>query len=132
MSGDCPECDRPLLWVGMGWEAHTDAQHALYRHTLLRTIADQLMRTTEIRRWELMLGFRDEIGVRWRNGVLRHRIGEYYTCISRDAWREVSPETWAEVFREQRAWMSRQAWEKYGVEVNPATWFHKIYDGRGL
>lgn len=124
----CPACDRPLVWGGMGWVEHTDAQHALLRIILLRAVAKQLKKGIGLRYWLDELSRRDEVGIRWHNGVFPHDLREYRTNIPRDAWELITPGTWAEVFRSQRAWMSRIAWEEHGVKVNPATWFHEVYE----
>lgn len=121
----CPECDRPQLWGGMSWVEHTDAQHALYRHMLLKALARKLSREVAGRQWAWELSHRNLVGVLMRSGVYRGL--ECHTEIAGEFWDDTDRET---VLKFLRSGASDWAQWRYGVDVNPATWSHEIYDGR--
>lgn len=127
MSGDCPECDRPLLWGGMGGVEHTDAQHALYRHTLTKAVTLQLRYLRGLWQWQQETAFRRCVGIRWRNGVYPGWRTESRSEIPYEAWDTLD---WDYLLRMMREGLAALFEDRHGVKINQATWFHKIYDGR--
>lgn len=126
---NCPECDRPLFWSGRRYDKHTEMHHALYRRAQLRAIAGQLLSYGGIRQWETETAFRKCVGIRWRNGVYPGWRTECRTEIPYEVWD--LGEQWQQDFlrdsREGNTWWLKA---RHGLDVNQATWFHKIYDGR--
>lgn len=135
MSGDCPECDDPMLWAGMSWEPHTQARHDGARRRLYGAIARLLDQEVRNRFLVAQAASQGLVGIRMNSGVYRGLV----------MWHTISGEFWDELGRAEgmgmgadRAWFLRHlrglstdgARWKYGVDVNPATWSHKIYDDR--
>lgn len=131
MSGDCPECDEPMDWAGMSREPHTQARHDGARRRLYGAIARLL--DQEVRNGFLVAqaASQDLVGIRMNSGVYRGLV--MWNTISRDFWDELGEpggldREW--LLRHLRGQASDCAKWKYGVDVNPATWSHKIYDER--
>lgn len=128
---DCDECGQPLLWGGMSWVEHTDRAHAAYRNILLTVLARRIQRYSGLRLWDIVN--HDAVVIRWRNGVYRHQFDDFYVTVRpRETWEEMGPQGRAELLREWRIRLADMTEEKYGVTVNPATWLHRIYNGRVL
>lgn len=127
MNGRCPECGQPLLWGGMSWVEHTERAHAAYRKILLTSLSQRMQRYAGQRLWLAVNN--DTIVIRWRNGVYRNQFDDYYTTIQpREVWEEMGPQLRETMLRQWRIKLTEKAKEKYGVTVNPATWFHKVYE----
>lgn len=132
VDGDCPQCGEKLMWTGWGWSVHSVGYHLGVQRRLLRAVAGLVRHEADVRAWEAQNAAEGLVGIRWRCGV-------YPGWQSEERW-ELPQEWWdAQVFEEGgqefilRAIREHLAelWEAaYGVKVNPATWFHRVYDPR--
>lgn len=121
----CPECEQPLMWYGMHYGEHSIEYHEGIRRRKLTSLARMIHREIDLRWWAWEIAHRGLVGVMARSGVYRG-----LWCRS-----EVPFEFWDETDREGtlkflRSGASDWAQFRYGVDVNPATWTVRIYDGR--
>jgi hypothetical protein len=124
----CPECGLPLVWAGMHFSPHTQRYHEATRRRLLGAVAGILDREAKERAWALEAAVQGLVGIRWRSGVYP-ALGCAYTQVPRELWEMLGEEGRAYFLREFRAGLAWQVKKKYGLDVNPATFFHKMYDG---
>jgi hypothetical protein len=130
VSDTCPECECPLLWTGHGWSAHSTIHHAIDRQRLYREIASHLDQAAELKAWLAGNGAGDFVGIRWRCGVYPGWQSEMRTSVSREIWEALGRHAGGRerVLAHMRAGLADHFREVHGVKVNPATWFHKVYD----
>lgn len=122
------------MWTGWGWSAHSHVYHDAARRRLLGAIRRLLDQETRNRVLIAQAGAQGLVGIRMQSGVYRG-LSMWHT-VTREFWDELDgPDAFMNMNRD---WLLRHLrWKatdharwKYGVEVNPATWFHKIYDER--
>lgn len=126
-SGDCPECGEPLFWMGMSWAQHTQERHDGARRRLLRTVRLQMGYEKGLRLWRAENAAQDLVGIRWRNGVYPGWQTESRSAVPGDVWDVMDQ---AYLLRMMREGLTALFEDRYGVKINQATWFHKIYDDR--
>ncbi len=130
MSGDCRECGRGLLWGGMGWGEHSELYHQGVREGLLMAAVWVLAREAEVRAWEAQNAAQGLVGVRWRCGVYPGWQSERRTTVPYGLWNSREHNWRGQYLADAREHLAC-LWEaRYGVKVNPATWFHRVYDPR--
>lgn len=131
----CPECDGPLMWAGMRYEVHSPEYHAGTRRRLYGAVARLLDQEVRDQFIAAQAGAQGLVGIRMKSGVYRGLT--MWSNITQDFWDELgeseglgmgADREW--LLRHLRGRASECAQWKYGVEVNPATWTHKIYDAR--
>lgn len=124
---ECLECNEPQVWGGQGWRPHTPDYHAGVRRRLMRLLGIQLHRSVQLQslRHEAMV--RGDVLVYWRNGAYRHY--ELYMTVPGGTWDTLDH---YQLLREIRTGLAWQMNNRYGVEVNQATWLHRIYDDRTM
>lgn len=127
-AGDCPECDHPLLWGGSGWLAHTTEYHRTWRTYQLRRLRWLFQAQATHRAWLDELVRDDLVGFRWRNGVYPGWQLEDRWELPREWWEDLDDGEKYWTLRIMRIYLSEQTRENHGVDVNPATWFHKVYE----
>lgn len=127
MSGDCPECGQSLVWRGQSWSAHSDTYHARTRRRLLWAVARLLVQQAELDEWLEELDASELVGFRWRNGVYPGWQLEDRWGIPREWWADLDEQEKLHTLKVMRQHLTELLMEKHGIEVNQATWFHKIY-----
>lgn len=131
MSSDCPECGGALVWAGQSWCPHSDTFHALQRRFLIIGLAGLLRREIELKEWLAELDRDDMIGFRWRNGVYPGFQFEDRWQIPTEWWEGCTDTEKAQMLRVMRANLTEKTRLRYGIDVNPATWFHRMYTPQG-
>ena len=130
MSGDCPKCGGTLIWVGRSWAPLTNRFHVLMRRHLMRAVHHQLYRQKALKAWLDELARDDMVGFRWRNGVYTGWQLEDRWQIPREWWESLGDAGQAETLCAMRIHESELVMARYGIDVNPATWFHRVYTPR--
>lgn len=125
--GDCHECGGKLMWTGQGWSAHSLGHHAAERRLLLRAVATLLTRQHSEREMVSEAARTGCVAVKWRCGALRGSGNEWWTLLSIEFWEDQGP------FRDAmmgtfRATLAEHVRLEHGIDVNPATFFHKAYE----
>ena len=128
MSGDCPECGEKLVWAGMSWAEHSPQHHDGVQRRLLGAVARLMAQEVRDGLLAAQAGAQGLVGIRMKSGVYRGLV--MWHTVSRDFWDEPGPLGRDGLLRHLRSSSSDGARWKYGVDVNPATWTHTIYDGR--
>ncbi len=126
----CEVCERPMIWAGQSYVPHTEAQHAGTRKFLLRAVATRLAYLTDVRLNQVEAHTDDCVAVQWRSGVYRRQLPDEWWMVPCEWWDSLSGEAMAGVLRAMRAHLSAKLLRTHGVEVNPATWFHRVHDYR--
>lgn len=126
----CPECGGLLVWGGMGWVPHSQGYHQRARKRLLRAAHRLLNREAQLKAWGAENAAQELVGVRWRNGVHTGWAFEDRWTIPQEYWDELTAEQAHDTLKAMRAYLTDQLREQHGLHVNPATWYHKIYDPR--
>ena len=116
----------------MQWESHPQAYHDGLRRRLLGAVSHLMARELNVRLWVAQNAADGLVGIRWRCGVYPGWQSERRWELPYAWWDAQLDEHGGQEFilraiREHLAYL----WEnEHGVKVNPATWFHKIYDVR--
>ena len=126
---DCPECGGRLMWAGLSYATHSTEYHAGVRRRLLRAVRLLLDREADVKAWRAELSAQGLVGIRWRCGVYPGWQSEGRTTVPQEMWD--LGQHWRQAYLRDTRWALAIELEMWpGVEVNPATWFHKIYDER--
>lgn len=130
--GDCPYCGEKLLWTGWGWSVHSEVYHQGVRRRLLRAVARLVSHEMNVRVWAAQNADDGLVGIRWRCGVYPGWQSEERWELPFEWWDAQREEEGGQEFilaaiREHLAYLFEN---QHGVRTNPATWFHKVYDGR--
>lgn len=123
------------MWAGMHYEAHSPEYHQATRRRLCKAVARLLDQEVRDRFIAAQTAAQGLVGIRMKSGVYRGLV--MWSTITQDFWDELG-ESEGLGMGADRSWLLRHlrgqasdcAQWKYGVEVNPATWTHKIYDAR--
>jgi hypothetical protein len=81
----CEECGSPLIWGGMSWTPHTEAQHAARRRALLRVVWQKLAEESLMRAVAQREALEGRVVVWWRI-VLPDDIGHLCNEVPGDLW----------------------------------------------
>lgn len=133
VDGDCPYCGEKLMWTGWGWSVHSVGYHLGVQRRLLRAVAALVKHEADVRAWEAQNAAQGLVGIRWRCGVYPGWQSEQRSVVPQfiwDLWMRAGPDWRAEYLRDIRTLLAAQFWLEHGVEVNQATWFHRVYDPR--
>lgn len=134
---DCETCGRRLFSDAVHTQVHTDEYHQGVRRALYGAVARLLDQEVRDRLIVAQATTRDLVGIRLKSGVYRG-LTMWHT-ITREFWNELgeakgigmgADREW--LLRHLRGRASECAKWKYGVDVNPATWTHKIYDDQAV
>lgn len=130
VDGDCPYCGEKLMWTGWGWSVHSVGYHQTVQRRLVRAVVRTVGHEADVRAWEAQNAAQGLVGVRWRCGVYPGWQSERRTRVS--AWQWDAMDEWQRhVHLRAVRRVLTQAWARHwGVEVNQATWFHRVYDPR--
>jgi hypothetical protein len=118
------------MWTGWGWSLHSVEYHQATQRRLLRAIRRLLDREADLRVWGAQNAAQDLVGIRWRCGVYP-LLQEQRTEVPRFIWEGIGEDWQQRYLADVRELLTVQLRLEHGVEVNPATWFHKVYDARG-
>lgn len=130
--GDCLVCGGGLLWGGMGWTAHTHEYHERRRAALYGALARLMDREADARVRGAQAGVYGHVALRWRSGALRGPGNQWWTDVPAElmqAW-DRDEELRAGGLRALRVTLADYVEATCGVRVNPATFGHRVYDGR--
>jgi hypothetical protein len=125
---ECPECGRLRLWGGQGWLPHTERQHQTVRRALLRTISRIVAQEVRAREIVAQNAAQGCVTIRWKCKSVVTPENEWWSAIPQELWDAIGESGRQGLLRELRsggAWLVRQ---RYNIDVNPVTFFHKIYD----
>lgn len=126
----CEVCERPMIWAGQSYAAHTEAQHAGTRRWLLNVAGLKLGQLLEVRQAQTEAQVQDCVVVQWRSGVYRRQIPDEWWMVPCEWWDGLGPKGEAHILRSMRVFLSDRLRQTHGAEVNPATWFHRLHDWR--
>lgn len=125
--GDCPYCGEKLMWTGWGWSVHSVGYHAGVQRRLVRAVRRLVDLEADLKLWRAETAADGCVGIRWRCGVYPGWQSELRTSVPYEAWDSADHGMLLRIMREGNTWALKA---RYGADVNPATWFHKVYDGR--
>lgn len=133
----CPECGVRRLELSRfraQYQEHTQEAHERHRVRLYGAVARLLNQVSRDRLLVSQAGAQGLAGIRAVSGVYRGLV--VWHTVTREFWDELGEKdafmgmTREWLLRHLRGSASDCAKWKYGVEVNPATWRQKVYDGR--
>jgi hypothetical protein len=125
---ECPECGRIRFWGGTGWLPHTERQHQAIRRALLRTVARILAQECYVREIVAQNAAQGFVSVRWKCKSVEVPANEWWSKIPKELWDGLGEAEQLGLLRELRAggaWLVRQ---RHNIDVNPVTFFYKIYN----
>lgn len=126
MSGDCPECGQPVVWR---WLEHTQEAHERTRARLYEAIGRLLDREATARLRGAQADVQGCVAIRWRCGALRGPGNEWWTDVPDELMQEAERNHpfWTDSLAGIRSTLADYVHNVYGMEVNPATFRHRIY-----
>ncbi len=129
IDGDCPECGDKLTWTGWGWSVHPPGYHQAIRRRLYRAIRRLAAREYFEREKAAQAASCGSVALKWKCGALRGDANEWWVFVAQEMWDDGG------LFRDAvlahfRADLAELVRTVHGIEVNPATFFHKVYDER--